>query len=148
MQRRCWSSEKSLKPSNACVARSHSIRRAAKPIGCSRTRLLKQGNWTRQPAGSSKRSPWTPARSRPFSAFQSKKLGEADRPLVERMLARLEAGPLTETQSMRLHFALGKAFDDLQDYERAIGHFDAANRVRSRFYRLDRNRLARRVDRL
>jgi Flp pilus assembly protein TadD len=81
----------------------------------------------------------------------SRRLTEADRPLISRMLARLEDRVLTEHDRMSLHFAVGKALDDLGDYAGAMQHFDAANRVRhhfSRFSRFDRNEFERRIDRL
>jgi len=82
------------------------------------------------------------------SLVLSRRLTEADRPLVSRMLLRLEDGDTTEGDRMTLHFALGKALDDLGDYAGAMRHFDAANRVRYRLSRFDRNEFERRVDRL
>jgi tetratricopeptide (TPR) repeat protein len=78
----------------------------------------------------------------------SRRLTEGDRPLVTRILARLDGPPMTESQRMTLHFAAGKALDDLKDYAGAIRHFDAANAIRRRlspFVRADFERL---VDRL
>ena len=64
------------------------------------------------------------------SLVLAQKLTEADRPLLARMLARLEtSGPRVEGR-MQLHFALGKANDDLKDYAEAMRHFDAANALR------------------
>jgi Flp pilus assembly protein TadD len=76
----------------------------------------------------------------------SRRLTEADRPLVARMLARLEAGDLTELDRMRLNFAVGKALDDLGDYGGAMRHFDAANQVRHGLSRLPRSLFAQRID--
>lgn len=78
----------------------------------------------------------------------SRRLTEADRPLISGMLSRLEDGDLAELDRMKLHFALGKALDDLADYAGAMQHFDAANQVRYRSTRFDRNELERRIDRL
>ena len=75
------------------------------------------------------------------------KLRETDRPLIERMLSRLE-GPLSGTQRLRLNFALGKAYDDLNEPAAAIRHFDAANRIKSQISRFDRAGLIRQVDTL
>jgi hypothetical protein len=47
-----------------------------------------------------------------------------------------------------VHFALGKANDDIGDYPTAIRHFDAANKIRSKYGSFDGVALARRVDRL
>jgi len=49
---------------------------------------------------------------------------------------------------MILHFSLGKALDDLKDYEAAMEHFDAANRLRHRTAKLDRARLVEQFDNL
>jgi len=78
----------------------------------------------------------------------SRRLTEADRPLVSRMLARLEDRDMSELNRMTLHFAVGKALDDLGDYAGAMQHFDAANRVRYRLSRFDRGEFEHRVDRL
>jgi tetratricopeptide (TPR) repeat protein len=78
----------------------------------------------------------------------SRRLTEADRPLLARILARLGGPPMAEPQRMTLHFAAGKALDDLKDYAGAIEHFDAANRIRRRLSPFDRADFERRVDRL
>jgi tetratricopeptide (TPR) repeat protein len=75
-----------------------------------------------------------------------KKLGEPDRPLIERMLARLEAGNLADHERALLHFALGKGLDDLGDWEAAIRHIDTANRLERRGMLFDREALAARCD--
>ncbi len=77
-----------------------------------------------------------------------RRVTEADRPLVSRMLSRLGDRDLGEVDRMSIHFAVGKALDDLEDYAGAMQHFDAANRIRYRFCRFDRNELERRIDRL
>jgi tetratricopeptide (TPR) repeat protein len=77
----------------------------------------------------------------------AQRFGAAERPLLARMLARLEAPGLADRYRMMLHFAAGKALDDLGEYAAAMRHFDAANRIRSALApRLDRAGLARRVD--
>ncbi len=78
----------------------------------------------------------------------SRRLTEADRPLLARIITRLEAGDATDRQRMSLHFAAGKALDDLKDYTRAIQHFDAANRIRRTLSSFDVRRFERRVDRM
>jgi tetratricopeptide (TPR) repeat protein len=77
-----------------------------------------------------------------------RKLSEADRPWIQRMLERLERGDLTDPQRMRLHFALGKSFDDLGDYPDAMRHFDAANEIKRRLVPYDPTALTRMVDSL
>jgi tetratricopeptide (TPR) repeat protein len=58
-----------------------------------------------------------------------KKLTEADRPLLERMQSLLDDRSIVDEERRSLHYALGKALDDLGDYEGAMQHFDAANRI-------------------
>jgi tetratricopeptide (TPR) repeat protein len=78
----------------------------------------------------------------------TRKLAEADRPLIAQMLECLKKGRMTEPMRMKLHFALGKAYDDLGDYAEAMEQFDAANRIKHRLVPFDRNAFARRVDEL
>jgi len=86
----------------------------------------------------------------PISAYHSlvmsRKLTEADRPLIEGMRRVLQRGRLQDFSLMILHFSLGKALDDLKDYEAAMQHFDAANRLRHRTSKLDRARLTEQFD--
>ena len=72
----------------------------------------------------------------------------ADRALIERIAAGLLQPRLAPAQRKALHFALGKAHDDLGDYAKAMHHFEAANRIRSSAARLDRVTLERQIDRL
>ena len=67
----------------------------------------------------------------------------ADRALIERIRACLERPNLTVAQRKAIHFALGKAHDDIGDYAEAMRHIDAANRIRSAAAVLDRASLAR-----
>jgi tetratricopeptide (TPR) repeat protein len=86
----------------------------------------------------------------PVSAYHSlvmsRKLTEDDRPLVDGMQRVLKRGGLADFGLMILHFSLGKALDDLKDYEDAMQHFDAANRLRHRTSKLDRQRLKSQFD--
>jgi tetratricopeptide (TPR) repeat protein len=61
-----------------------------------------------------------------------KKLTEADRPLLAQIEWLLGEAVLAEEQRADLHFALGKAYDDLGEYKSAIDHFDDANRLKHR----------------
>jgi tetratricopeptide (TPR) repeat protein len=85
-------------------------------------------------------------------AFQqlavTRPMSEADRPLLERMSARVARGDLNPVQRSAVHFGLGKAYDDLGDYARAIENFDLGNALRHASARLDREGLAARYDRL
>jgi hypothetical protein len=78
--------------------------------------------------------------------LQIKKLTEADRPLVAQMEAYLQREPLVLTGQMSLHFTLGKAYDDLRDYEQAMRHYDAANRLRRELGRFNGEKLKQEVD--
>ncbi|SHF18788.1 Tetratricopeptide repeat-containing protein [Litoreibacter ascidiaceicola] len=51
-------------------------------------------------------------------------------PHIKEMEALLSAGGLEAEAEMRLNFALGKAYDDIGEYDRAFKHFDAANHAR------------------
>jgi hypothetical protein len=86
----------------------------------------------------------------PISAYHSlvmsRKLTEADRPLIDGMRRVLARGRLQDFALMILHFSLGKALDDLKDYEPAMQHFDAANKLRHRTSKLDRARLTAQFD--
>lgn len=74
------------------------------------------------------------------------KLTEADRPLVARLSAVLERCGGHDEGRMLVHFALGKAYDDLKDYEQAMHHFDAANKLRGRFSRFDPEQFRKYID--
>ncbi|MHB8636517.1 MAG: sulfotransferase [Fimbriimonadaceae bacterium] len=60
---------------------------------------------------------------------QGKRLDESDWWIVERMDALITGGSLPPSAQASLHYALGKAHDDLGLYEVAMGHFDEANRI-------------------
>jgi tetratricopeptide (TPR) repeat protein len=68
-----------------------------------------------------------------ISAYASlvlgKKIGAADDWLIQKMLALVDDPSLAAHDRSRLHYALGKAFDDLGAYEEAIRHFDRANEI-------------------
>jgi tetratricopeptide (TPR) repeat protein len=78
------------------------------------------------------RAPWVAMAYPPL--VNSRRLTEADRPLIARILSLLETGDAAMPADVRvaLHFAAGKALDDLKDYAGAIRHFDSAHEVRRR----------------
>ncbi|HLZ83660.1 MAG TPA: sulfotransferase [Caulobacteraceae bacterium] len=80
-----------------------------------------------------------------FDLTNSYTLTEADRPLIAQMLAASRSVAETD-QRIRVHFALGKAFDDLKDYGSAMQHFATANRLKKAMCKLDREALAGRID--
>ena len=69
-------------------------------------------------------------------------------PLIARMAAALERPNLTPRDRQTLCFALGKAYDDVGNYEAAMRNFEAGNRLRARSGGVDRERLVRTVDQL
>jgi tetratricopeptide (TPR) repeat protein len=78
----------------------------------------------------------------------SREFTPADAPLLDKMRRLLEPGSLPTVYHARVHFGLGKALDDLGDYEQAMRHFDAANHATQSGGRLDRARLAAGVHRI
>jgi tetratricopeptide (TPR) repeat protein len=80
---------------------------------------------------------------------RSRRLTEAERPWVARMEALLKDPAVPPRDRMTLHFAAGKAQDDLGDYAAAIQHFDAANVLRRKVASpFDRRELGKVTDRL
>lgn len=74
---------------------------------------------------------------------QAKKIAAADLALVEGMTALLCGDGLSEPDRMRLHYALGKAADDLGHYDDAMRHFDEANRMAAQRLRETRHMIDR-----
>jgi hypothetical protein len=75
-----------------------------------------------------------------------KKMTERDRPLLAQMEWTLRETKLAEDGQTDLHFGLGKAYDDLGEYENAIRHFDQGNRLKHQCTTFDRTLFARVVD--
>ena len=71
-----------------------------------------------------------------------------DGPLIARMNAALTRPHVTPRQRLSIHLALGKAHEDLGNYETAMRNFDAGARVRALGGGLDRAALVRRIDQL
>lgn len=91
----------------------------------------------------------SPAMSHAWSGVATnRKFAAGDGPLIARMSAALTRSDLTPRQRLSLHFALGKAYDDIGDYEAAMQNFEAGNRIRARGGRLRRDTLTRRIDQL
>ncbi len=82
-----------------------------------------------------------------FTAAEVKRCTAADRPRLARALAALRDTAL-EYDRLLLHFAAGKMFDDLGEYEAAMQQFDAANEIRSQQISFDPAAFANDVDRL
>lgn len=60
---------------------------------------------------------------------QSRRMTSADQEIMSLMSSAVEGGRLSDDDRWQLHFALGKAFDDLGQFEKAMAHFDEANRI-------------------
>ena len=61
----------------------------------------------------------------------ARKVVSADRPMLEAIASALEKPGLPVWRARHLHYALGKAHDDLAEYEAAFPHFQAANEIAS-----------------
>jgi tetratricopeptide (TPR) repeat protein len=83
-----------------------------------------------------------------YEISRCRKFTEADRLLVAQMDALLADCRFSDSSRSVLHFALGKIFDDLAEYEVAIRHFDEANRLELGQRRFDPSHFAALVDRL
>ena len=73
----------------------------------------------------------------------STRFGPAHADRVARMEADVQRPDLSPPQRQSIHFALGKAYDDLGDYAAAMRHLDDANRLRAAHRHLDRSLLER-----
>jgi tetratricopeptide (TPR) repeat protein len=58
-----------------------------------------------------------------------RKMTEEDRPFIGRLSSVVSNPSLTKEEVGEMHYALGKAFDDLKEYSTAIHHYDEANRL-------------------
>lgn len=64
-----------------------------------------------------------------FTLVHNRRLISNDRELLERMESLAERGILHPKEQSSLLYGLGKGFEDLGEYERAMGHYDEANRL-------------------
>lgn len=63
------------------------------------------------------------------SLMQNHKVTEEDRGLVEQMKALADKGELSQTELASLNYGLGKALEDLAEYEDSMRRYDEANRL-------------------
>jgi tetratricopeptide (TPR) repeat protein len=77
-----------------------------------------------------------------------RKCTKADRPWLTRMLSSLRDASLRDDHRTEVHFACGKLLDDLGEYQEAMQHFEAANRLRGRESRFNRSVFSRHCDQL
>jgi len=64
-----------------------------------------------------------------FGLVFNKRITEEDRMLLVTMEALVEKGGLPVRELASLHYALGKGFEGVAEYEKAMSHFDEANRI-------------------
>ncbi len=83
-----------------------------------------------------------------FTAIDTRRCSDADRPRLARMLSVLADDRIDDEGRLLLHFAIGKLLDDLGDYPAAMQHFDLANRIRSRSAKFDQAAFSADIDRL
>ncbi len=69
-------------------------------------------------------------------------------PLIVRIEALLQRHSLCEDDRTLLHFALGKCFDDLGEYDQAFRHYQVANRIRKESSEFAAAAYAKETDRL
>lgn len=80
--------------------------------------------------------------------IMSKRISPVDAPMLQQVRELLGHHALPETYRPRLNLALGKALDDLGEYEDAIKHFDRGNCIVRRREPFDRERFVANMERL
>jgi len=87
-----------------------------------------------------------------YGITAGRRISEADRELVTQMEESVGTGEMNQDERAHLHFALGKAYDNLGQYGDAMAHFDEGNRLmrelRMGTRRFDREEAAAHVDRI
>ncbi len=83
-----------------------------------------------------------------YDLVRCRRITPEDGPLLDQMRAALATTGLEPSQRHRLHLAMGKAADDLGEYQQAMQHFDAADTVRRSTSSFDPVRFEQEVDRL
>jgi tetratricopeptide (TPR) repeat protein len=83
-----------------------------------------------------------------YGVATNRKFTPGDASAIAQINGALGRRDLTPSHRQALHFALGKAHDDIGEYETAIRHIDAANRIRAASSRLNRQALLGRVEQL
>ena len=63
------------------------------------------------------------------SLMQNQKVTETDRALVNRMRALAQTESLSQTELISVNYGLGKALEDLKEFEESMRHYDEANRI-------------------
>lgn len=63
------------------------------------------------------------------SLMQNQKVTDEDRVLVSQMRSLADEGDFSPTELASLYYGLGKALEDLSEYEESMSYYDAANRL-------------------
>lgn len=92
------------------------------------------------------RAPWLSGSY--YDVVRCSRIGRQDFELIERMRAALALPGLDPSQRSRVHLALGKAADDLGEYEEAMRQFDAAESLRNAMVRFDLAAFEARTERM
>lgn len=64
-----------------------------------------------------------------YSLLRARKATEGDFPLLEKLQMQLDSPAAAPLDRSYMHYALGKAFEDLGDFETSIRHFDRATEL-------------------
>jgi len=62
----------------------------------------------------------------------AKRIGQQDIPLVRQMENLLSESALNDNERLNILYSLGKSYDNLGDFEKAMGYFDEANGLKKR----------------
>ena len=87
-----------------------------------------------------------------YGITAGRRIAEADRELVQQMERVVNDGDMNQDERAHLHFALGKAYDNLGQYGDAMAHFDLGNKLmrelRMGVRKFDREAAVEQVDRI
>lgn len=93
-------------------------------------RLQEQGRYDEATAAFEKSLELKPDQGGAYLGLTTnRRLSERDQPLIGRMQSLADAKELPADQLVLLHTALGKAYDDVAEHEKAIANIDEANRL-------------------
>ena len=67
---------------------------------------------------------------------------------IRQMRSVLKRRQMNPSQTLYVHFALGKALDDCKDYDQAFSHYEKGNTLRRRELQFDADEVERQFDRL
>jgi len=81
-----------------------------------------------------------------YDLVRIRRLAEADRPLLQRMLDVAQRLDLPDIDRIMLELAIGRAYDDLGDPEHAMQHYFRSSAIKARLRPLDRDLIRKRVD--